>query len=133
MPFKDPEVRKAYIKAYTEANKEKVAEYHKAYHKTNYQANKGRILEYGRAYNQTPKGKKTHIIGNWKHRGLIHDDYNALYDSYLQRTHCDVCKSEFKDSLDRCLDHDHDTGLFRQFLCQSCNKMDNWLKLQTSS
>jgi len=107
--------RKAYMRAYQEANREEFAERKKA-------------------YRQTPKGKKSTIILLWKQRGLIHDDYDALYDSYLQRTQCDVCKFEYKDSYDRCMDHDHETHLFRQFLCRSCNTMDSWkLKLQNAS
>jgi hypothetical protein len=108
MPLKDAEERKAYQKAYQkayrEANREKFAEYHKAYF-------------------QSLAGKKS----SWKQRGLLHDDYDTLYEAYLQTTNCDVCKVTFKDTFDRCMDHDHSTGLFRQFLCRPCNNRDSWL------
>jgi hypothetical protein len=135
MPYKDPEARKAYqraydnshkeqIKAYREANKQDILEKQKAYQKCYNETHK----DDRKIYNQTFEGKKSMIISGWKQQGLLHDDYENLYDTYLQRTHCDICKSDFKDSFDRCMDHDHDTGLFRQFLCRACNNNDSWKK-----
>ena len=123
MAFKDPEDKKAYDKAYYEANKEKIAKHKKAYREKKHE----KIAEYQKAYNQTPAGKKSLTIGQWKYTGLIHDDYDTLYETYLQTTNCDVCKSTFKDTFDRCMDHDHSNGLFRQFLCRACNTRDSWL------
>jgi hypothetical protein len=80
------------------------------------------------AYQQAPAGKKTHTISKWKRYGLVHQDFNSLYEQYLQATKCDVCKTDFKDTFDRCMDHCHDTGLFRQFLCRACNIRDSWKK-----
>ena len=79
----------------------------------------------------SPKNK-TNIIYHWKKRGLIHKDYNKLYETYLQSSHCNVCKKKYTNSFDRCMDHCHKTGKFRQFLCQDCNKKDKWFKIQTS-
>ena len=79
-----------------------------------------------KAYHQSPAGKKSMIISKWKQRGIIHDDYSELHDRYISTTNCDVCRIEFKDSFDRCLDHDHETGQFRQFLCRNCNTQDRW-------
>ena len=81
---------------------------------------------YKRAWFQTPHGKKVERINKWSHLGLKHDDMDALYDLYLSTTHCDVCEKQFKNNRDRCMDHDHDTGLFRQILCRSCNTRDHW-------
>jgi hypothetical protein len=69
------------------------------------------------------------MITSWKRKGLIHDDYSKLYDDYLKCTQCDVCEKEFKTRRDKCMDHDHTTGLFRQFLCQSCNTHDHFKKV----
>jgi len=87
--------------------------------------------EQKKAYNQTPAGKKSITISKWKQYGLIDSDgdkYEKRYQSYLQATNCEVCKNVFKDTFDKCLDHNHETGLFRQFLCRSCNSFDRWLK-----
>jgi hypothetical protein len=119
-----PEERKAYMKAYREKNKERIAETNSIWSKNN----KERQVINNSNWNKTPDGKKSLTIARWKNRGLIHDDYDALYDSYLEATHCTACKSEFKDSRD--MDHDHTTGLFRQFLCRQCNIFDRWLNKQ---
>jgi hypothetical protein len=79
-------------------------------------------------YSKTPHRKKSMRIAQWKLRGVIDNDYNALYEQYLEATNCEACKSVFKSTRDRCLDHNHDTGMFRQFLCRSCNNRDGWKK-----
>ena len=110
MPYKDPEKKKQYMK-----------EYSKQYRENN--------KEKAKEYNQTPEGKKVKTISNWKQRGLIHDNYSDLYDKYLDTSECDVCKYVFDETNWRCMDHDHTTGLFRQFLCNRCNNHDMWKKL----
>jgi hypothetical protein len=120
------ESHKDEMKAYRESHKDEIKASKKAYR----ESHKDEIKSYQKAYdeyrNKTPSHKKTMKICSWKSYGLIHNDYNKLYESYLQSTHCNICKSEYKDSSDRCMDHDHKTGLFRQFLCQPCNRNDAW-------
>ena len=44
-------------------------------------------------------------MSDWKYDGLIDPDMSELYDKkYLPATHCQVCKKEFKDSFDKCMD-----------------------------
>ena len=109
-----------------EEKKERRKEYNKKYYKKHIEKNKGKYKEYQKEYNKTPKGKKINTIKNWKRIGLIHDNYEELYDKYLNTTECNVCKYVFDNTNWRCLDHDHETGLFRQILCNSCNVQDNW-------
>ena len=103
MPFKDPEKKKEYMRKWYLKNTEKKKE-----------------------YRETEKGIKCNRIGNWKSSGIIHDDFDALYIHYINTNECDVCKCNFTDDNIKCLDHDHDTGLFRYILCKSCNIKDNW-------
>jgi len=71
---------------------------------------------------------KYQMIYNWKRYGLICDDYNALYETYIETTECGHCKIEFTENNKRCLDHDHETGLFRKIVCNRCNAMDSYIK-----
>ena len=70
-------------------------------------------------------GLKTHRISNWKHRGVRSDDYNELYDKYINTKTCEECSIELIEGIfgsnKRTLDHNHHTGQFRKVLCNSCN------------
>ena len=124
MPHKDPETRKNYMKIYNKNRREK---------QTIYDRTPAR-KKVKKEYNQSPNGRKSNTKTDWRRYGLIdsdNDNYEKQYQAYLQATNCDVCKNEFKDSFDRCMDHCHDTGLFRQFLCRSCNNRDSWEKFNT--
>ena len=117
------EERAAKRKARYEKNKVEIAEKNKA--------NKEHITERQKIYRKTPAGIKSRIINHWKHRGLIDsdgDNYEQRYQLYLQSTHCDACKNEYENRSDCCMDHDHDTHLYRQFLCRKCNIKDTWKK-----
>ena len=105
--LKNKEKRKAYHKEYREKNKDKIKEYHKE-------------------YRQTPAGKKTYRITNWKQSGVMCDDWDALYQKYLDTHLCELCSCPLTEdtistSTTRCLDHCHDSGLFRNVLCWGCN------------
>jgi len=91
----------------------------KEYHKQYREKNKEKLKK----YNQSDKVKKTMRISKWKNRGVISDDYNKLYEYYLSVKNCEKCKIELdKDyKTQKCLDHCHDTGLFRNILCRVCN------------
>ena len=71
---------------------------------------------------------KSQTIRKWKSRGLIYDDYDELYEIYIKTMNCQHCNKEFKNSSDRCLDHDHDTGMFRKIVCRGCNNCDSYIK-----
>ena len=114
---------KEQAKQYRLKNKEQCNEYNKQY----YLANKEKIIEKQKEYDQTPKGIKSLTISAWKRIGIISENYNLLYANYLAETHCDFCRIKFGKYGDgsgtfKCCDHDHDTGLFRNFLCCACNR-----------
>jgi len=64
--------------------------------------------------------KQSYTIYNWKRRGLI-DDYEKVYDIVMNTVKCNLCDKVFDCDKNRCMDHDHTTGKFRQVLCRSCN------------
>ena len=88
-----------------------------------YQENRDEILRYRRNH---PNGIRTRVISDWKKIGLICEDYELLYSNYISETHCDFCRVKFGIKGDgsgiwKCMDHSHQTGLFRNFLCNPCN------------
>ena len=130
------EQRRLTNKKYRQKNKEKIAEKKKEYYQQNrdklreydlkyYQKNKDKILE----YYQTPEGIKSHRICNWRQRGVICDDFEALYDHYTKTSYCDFCRVQLtydktRTATTKCLDHDHtitNAPNFRNILCNLCN------------
>ena len=150
MPYKNKEVRAAYKKEYCENHKEEKAlsdkKYHEnhkekinarareyreknkekiAAHKKEYcEKNKDKISAYCKEYSKTEACKKSNRISGWKVSGLIHNDYDALYEHYINTKNCDYCNVELIEGCGktaRCMDHSHKTNLFRNVLCNSCN------------
>ena len=156
MPFKDKEKEKEYNKQYYQKNKEKEKEYQKKYYQENKeknkdkmkiyrqenkdkikeqqkiyrQENKDKIKEkmkiYRQEYNQTDKGIKSKRISNWKTSGVVCDDYDKLYEMFINTTNCENCDillttDKVRTNTTKCLDHNHQTGLFRYILCNRCN------------
>lgn len=118
---KNKEAIKQRVRERYQMNKEQILLQKKDYYKKNREAKK----EYQNQYYKCPEKHKNNIINGWKRRGVIHDDHNALYDIYINTDKCELCKCELSKGKGiigrRHLDHCHDTGLFRNILCGSCN------------
>lgn len=115
MPYKDPEKKKEW--------REKNKEYMKEYRKEWYQKNK----EKRQKYRQTEIYKKTNRITKWKSRGVIHQNFDELYEKYINTEYCQLCDVKLTEDKNntkttRCLDHCHETGQFRNVLCNACNR-----------
>ena len=118
MPYKNPEKRKECKKRWAEKNKQKVQESKKRYQ----EKNKHKLYE----KKQSPECKKNSRIYNWKHSGVIHQNFDELYEKYINTEYCELCSVKLTvdkrtTSTTRCLDHDHSTGLVRNIVCHSCN------------
>ncbi len=107
----------------------KTKEEKKEYGKEYYKNNREKILLQIKEYNQTEKGKMNTKINEWKKNpkngyGLIcenRDEYEYIYDRYLNSERCEECSKEYTEDNWKCMDHCHLTGLFRDIICNSCN------------
>ena len=85
--------------------------------------------EYMKWYYQTPNGKKSKKISDWKYSGLIwstQEEIDEIYNRYLNSKYCEifVCSKEYTNDNVKCMDHEHldgKFGPFRNVLCNSCN------------
>lgn len=68
---------------------------------------------------------KYDTINNWLRCGLNQEDVDTVWDRYSNSTCCEWCYQYYKSQRDKQMDHCHNTGSFRNILCQSCN---NWRK-----
>ena len=97
----------------------------KEYNKKYREKNKDKIKEYYKQYNETEKGKKSYRISHWRTSGVIHQNFDELYEKFINTEHCELCSVELTEGkrtkTTRVLDHDHQTGEFRNILCHSCN------------
>tara|TARA_R110002074_G_C11974854_1_gene611143 strand:+ start:43 stop:489 length:447 start_codon:yes stop_codon:yes gene_type:complete len=92
--------------------------------------------EINKKYYESDKGKKTERKKWWKRRGVVFDnDFEEIYDRYINSSQCELCNKVYKNSQDKCLDHCHTTGKFRNVVCRPCNvirdvkiRVDNKLK-----
>jgi len=71
----------------------------------------------------TQNRHRIYTINNWKRYGLVCDDYKKLYEKVMSIDNCELCNVKFDDTIknQRCMDHDHHTGLYRKTLCRRCN------------
>ena len=79
------------------------------------------------------KYHKTTIFYRWKKTGLIMDNFEEIYQKYIYATHCELCNKNFLERNDRCMEHNHETGEFRNICCQKCNVHKEDVKIQSNN
>jgi len=66
---------------------------------------------------------KVHTLHNWKRKGFkeTNEKINEIYEKYIRSSKCELCGKVFESSKDRQMDHNHETGKFRNIVCNKCN------------
>lgn len=112
MPYKDPEKAREYSR-----NRMRKQRENKSFREKESESKK--------EYYKTEIGIKNRRIRKWKFRGVIHPNFDELYEKYINTEHCELCNIKLTEGkrthTTRCLDHCHETGEFRNILCHSCN------------
>ena len=70
---------------------------------------------------------------SWKRIGLNMDNFEHIYQEYIHTTHCQLCNKQFENTRERQMEHDHQTGEFRNIVCRSCNQKKADVKLKSNN
>ena len=49
------------------------------------------------------------------------EEFEVIYDRYIHSSQCELCEFVYETTLQRRLDHCHNTGKFRNVVCPKCN------------
>ena len=82
------------------------------------------------------KKHKTTMKGSWKHRGLVWENeagFDDIYERYIYATQCELCQKVFTNTKDRQMEHCHDTGEFRNIVCNKCNRLKADVKMASNN
>ena len=79
--------------------------------------------EYMKNYRKTPEGKKSNTINDWKCQGLkeTKEFMNQIYEEYLNSEECQLCGEPYSKHNRKEMEHNHETGEFRNIVCKRCN------------
>ena len=71
------------------------------------------------------KYHKTKTIYQWIKAGLkeSEEQIKIIYEYSITCKNCELCNKEFTKLRDRQMEHDHETGKFRNIVCNSCNQL----------
>lgn len=112
LPYKDPEKRKAYGRAYSKKYAEELNIYRRAYAKENPEKEKEWQDKY-KAHTEEQR-RAYHIMSKY---GLSMETLSMML--YEQENKCAICERPFIKTPH--VDHDHITGKVRGLLCGPCN------------
>ena len=85
--------------------------------------NREKKQEINKIYRKTETGKKSICRDNWKRGGLNMENFEEIYQRYKDAIFCDICECVLEGIgyNQKCMDHDHDSGDFRNIVCRGCN------------
>ena len=76
-------------------------------------------------YKDPEKYKKNQVICRWRRKGLLVEDYNIIYDKWINTNKCDYCNIELQNGQKglnkKCMEHNHQNHQFRSICCRNCN------------
>ena len=70
---------------------------------------------------ELPKDHKSSKKKYWKWVGVNMDNFDEFYNRYIHSSQCELCNKIYDKNSNRCLDHCHTTGKFRNVVCRTCN------------
>jgi len=70
---------------------------------------------------------------SWKRIGLNMDNFEEIYNKYIYATHCQLCNKQFENTKDRQMEHCHETGNFRNIVCNKCNRLKADVKMNSNN
>ena len=84
------------------------------------------------------KYHKTVTLRNWDKTGVIFENEEhrqEIYKRYIYSKYCELCGKEYKNSLDRKIEHEHDPTKpnFRNICCHKCNMQKKDVKIQSDN
>ena len=82
------------------------------------------------------KRHKYFTFKNWETSGAIFESKEhreEVYQQYIYSTQCELCGKEFPNTRDRQMEHDHETGKFRNICCIKCNLNKKDVKSNTNT
>ena len=125
MPYADPERQRAFLQQWYGERRSKLRQTRK----NHYAANKNEIHKKRAVYRKVNSKRLNEVAKRaklLKIYGLTLEEYEALR---LATTNCPICgilltkaTKEKQSGTDAHLDHNHQTGAVRGFICSRCNK-----------